>query len=210
MEMENKIIEVYRSMLISGEEEINSYTIAKKAEITEKEFFELFSTADDVGRKIWTNLGDSVIEALSGSELYNSYPPRQKILSYYFTFFEVALNERTFIERTWNNGKLTRAYKDKFKIFIGDIVQEGIANEDIKERLSLSNYYPEALWELHQKLVGFWLKDSSDKFVETEKAIEMFSRIPLELMGPNLLDSVFETVKFQLSQFKLDKVRIFG
>ena len=210
MELETKIIEVYRNLLISGETEINSYTLSQKAEISEKEFFECFSSADDVGRRIWTNLGDAIIEALSGSELYNSYPPRQKILSYYFTFFEVALNERTFIERTFTNSKLTRAYKDKFKLFIGDIVQEGIASEDIKERLSLSNYYPEVLWDLHLKLVRFWLNDSSDKFVETEKAVEMYSRIPLELMGPNLLDSMFETVKFSVSQFKFDKVRIFG
>ena len=210
MEMETKIIEVYRNMLISGEEEINPYTLSRKAEISEKEFFDHFSSPDEVGRKIWTNLGDSVIETLNGSELYNSYPPRQKILSYYFTFFEVALNERTFIERTYNNSKLTRAYKDKFKLFIGDIVQEGIANEDIKERLSLSNYYPEVLWDLHIKLIRFWLNDTSEKFVETEKAVEMYSRIPLELMGPNLLDSMFETVKFSVSQFKLDKIRIFG
>jgi hypothetical protein len=210
MELETKIIEVYRNMLISGETEINSYTLSQKAGISEKEFFEHFSSADDVGRRIWTNLGDAIIEALSGSELYNSYPPRQKILSYYFTFFEVALNERTFIERTYTNSKLTRAYKDKFKLFIGDIIQEGIASEDIKERLSLSNYYPEVLWDLHLKLIRFWLNDTSDKFVETEKAVEMYSRIPLELMGPNLLDSMFETVKFSVSQLKFDKVRIFG
>jgi len=210
MEIESKIIEAYREMLIAGETEINTYTISRKAEITEKEFFEHFTSAEDVGRKVWTNIGDSVIEALSGSELYNSYPPRQKILSYYFTFFEIALNERTFIERTAESSKYTRAYKDSFKTFIGDIVQEGIAMEDIKERLSLSNYYPEVLWDLHMKLIRFWMNDQSDKFVETEKAVEMFSRVPLELMGPNLLDSVFDTLKFQVSQFKFERLRIFG
>jgi|GEM_PF-1030441 len=208
--MENQIIDAYREMLISGEGEINSYTISRKLGITEKDFFQYFTSADDVARKIWANLGDKVIEMLNGSELHNSYPPRQKVLSYFFTFFEVALNERTFIDRTIGNSDFLKTYRENFKNYIGDIVQEGIATEDMKERLSLSNYYPNVLWELHTKLIRFWLTDTSDNFVETEKAIEIYSKVPLELMGPNLFDSLFETVKFNFEQFSFDKINIFS
>ena len=208
--MENQIIEAYKEMLIGGEGEINSFTISRKVGISEKEFFQFFTSADDVARKIWSNLGDQVMEVLNGSELHNSYPPRQKVLSYFFTFFEVALNERTFIERTAHCTDLLKNYKENFKNYIGDIVQEGIATEDMKERLSLSNYYPNVLWELHMKLIHFWLDDTSDNFVETEKAIEIYSKVPLELMGPNLLDSLFETVKYNVGQIRFDKIKIFS
>lgn len=204
--MINAIVEGYKEMLITGEGEINSYTVSKKVGISEKEFFEHFTSVDDIGRHIWKGLGDSVIEALSGSENFNSFPPRQKILSYFFTFFEDAINERTFIEHTIGESALLSQYKERFKTFIGDIVQEGIAVEDIKERLSLSNYYPDLLWELHLRLIRFWLKDSSEHFVETEKAIEIYSKVPLELMGPNLLDSIFQTVKFDFGRLQLDKL----
>lgn len=207
--MEEKIIDAYKEMLIAGTEEINSYTISRKIDISEKEFFQYFTSADDIARKVWSNLADTVIEQLNSSELYNSYPPRQKILSYYFTFFEVALNERTFIERSAKSGKALEAYKEKFKQFVADIVQEGIAVEDIKERLALSNYYPEGLWQLHVRLLHFWLKDSSEHFVETERAIETYSKVPLELMGPNLLDSVLETFKFDFDRLRTQKVKLF-
>jgi hypothetical protein len=171
--MEEKIIEAYKEMLITGEGEINSFTISKKVGISEKDFFQHFNSADDIARKIWSNLADTVIDSLNGSELFSSYPPRQKILSYYFTFFETALSERSFIEATINKSKSLKTYKEKFKQFVSDIVQEGIAVEDIKERLTLSNYYPEVLWQLHVRILHFWLKDVSDRFVETEKAIEV-------------------------------------
>lgn len=208
--MENQIIEAYKEMLIGGEGEINSFTISRKIGATEKDFFQYFTSADDVARKIWSNIGDQVMEVLNGSELHNSYPPRQKVLSYFFTFFDVALNERTFIDRTIGNNDYLKSYRESFKNYIGDIVQEGIATEDMKERLSLSNYYPKVLWELHVKLVRVWLNDSSDNFVETEKAIEIYSKVPLELMGPNLLDSLFETVKYNVEQFRFDNIKIFS
>lgn len=206
--MENQIIDAYREMLISGETEINSFTISKKVGITEKEFFQFFTSPEDIARKIWSNLGDNVIEILNGSELHNSFSPRQKVLSYFFTFFETALNERTFIEKSYEKSDYLSVYKETFKSFMGDVIQEGVATDDIKERLSLSNYYPNVLWELHMKLLRFWMRDTSENFVETEKAVEVYSKVPLELMGPNLLDSVFETLKYGFEQIKFDKIKI--
>jgi hypothetical protein len=204
--MKEQIVDGYKEMLITGDGEINSFTLSKKVGISEKEFFEQFSSVEEVGRYIWLSLGENVIETLNGSESFNSFPPRQKILSYFFTFFEDAVNERTFISRTIDDSNLLTAYKERFKTFVGDLVQEGIAVEDIKERLSLSNYYPNVLWELHVRLIRFWLKDSSEHFTETEKAVEIYSKVPLELMGPNLLDSVFQTLKFDFSRLNFDRV----
>jgi AcrR family transcriptional regulator len=207
--MENQIIDAYKELLISGGD-LSAFSIAKKVGITEKEFYQHFTSADDIARKIWYNIGDSVIQALNGSELYNSYPARQKVLSYFFTFFDTALNERSFIDRTHKNSAVVQSYREQFNSFVGDIVQEGIATDDIKERLSLSNYYPKLLWELHQRLLQFWLEDTSENFVQTEKAVEIYSRIPLELMGSNIFDSMFETMKFNFELLKLDKIKIFN
>lgn len=193
-------------MVITGEENINSYTISKRLEISEKDFFEHFSSAEDVGRKIWGNMAEEVIEKLNGSEEFGQYSAREKILAYYFTFFEVAVEHRSFIEKTACKTSLMRSYRDNFKEFIGDIVQEGVAMDEIVERLSLSNYYPDMLWALHLRLLHYWLNDASEHFVDTERAIEIYTKVPLQLMGHNLFDSVFETAKFQLESLKPEKL----
>ncbi|MCS6904666.1 MAG: TetR family transcriptional regulator C-terminal domain-containing protein, partial [Bacteroidia bacterium] len=139
------------------------------------------------------------------SELYNSYPARQKILSYFFTFFEVARTERTFISRTLHKDRIVGAYAKKFKEIVLDIIQEGIATEDIQERF-YSSYYPDIVWNLHYSLLLFWINDDSENFVETEKAIEIYSKVPLEIMGPNIFDSIFETIKFSIKQINIPKL----
>jgi hypothetical protein len=203
--MEEKIIEAYKEMVIKGDSEINPFTLSQKVGLGEKDFFQYFSSVDDIGRKIWVNLCDAVMLELNQSELYSSYPSRQKILSYFFTFFEIARTERTFITRTVHNDRLVRAYAKKFKEVALDIIQEGIATEDIQERF-YSSYYPDIVWNLHFSLLRYWVNDDSENFVETEKAIEIYSKVPLEIMGPNIFDSIFDSIKFSIKQINLAKI----
>jgi hypothetical protein len=207
-ELEAKFIEAYKEAIISSEETVNAFTLAKKIDATEQDFYQLFNSPDDLGRKIWAGIGEEVTSRLNESDSFANYSSREKLLTYFFTFFEVAVTSRLFIEVTINRARLQRTYKDQFKTFVGDIVQEGIVADEIKERLTLSNYYPDMLWELHLRLVRFWLTDTSEHFVETDKAIEIYSKVPLEFMGHNLLDSVFETAKFQFEQLKTDKIKL--
>lgn len=201
--MEEKIIEAYKAMLIAGEKPLNSYTLCQKVGMKEKEFFELYSSADDVGRKVFGLLAEEAIEALNASKEAQQYSSQDKIMAYYYTFFQIAVSHRSFIDAAFHKDKgLLRDYRVKYKEYIGDVIQEGIAMEEIVERLSLSSYYPDMLWQLHLRLINFWLADTSEHFVETEKAIAIYSQLPLELMGHNLLDSFLETAKFTFDRFK--------
>jgi len=207
-ELEAKFIEAYKAAIIGGEENVNAFTLAQKIGATEQDFYQLFNSPEDLGRKIWAGIGEEVISRLNQSESFANYTSREKILTYFFTFFEVAATNRVFIETTASQLRLLRTYKEQFKTFISDIIQEGIVADEIKERLSLSNYYPDMLWDLHYRLLRFWLQDTSEHFTETDKAIEIFSKVPLEFMGHNILDSVYETVKFGFEQLRTDKFKL--
>lgn len=200
--MEDKIIQAYTDLLLAGTHPITVAAVCAKAGIGEQEFYGVFSTADDIPRRVWTRLADAVKLQLGRSEAYQQYGAREKILAYFFTFFETALPQRSFIQQTRCSHNATSAYRDAYKEFMGEVVQDGIAMEEIKERLTLSNQYPTVLWELHKTLIEFWLADTSEQFVDTERAIEVYSKVPLELMGHTVLDSVFETAKFSFEQLR--------
>ncbi|MBX3102235.1 MAG: hypothetical protein KF690_06990 [Bacteroidetes bacterium] len=201
--MEDKIIQAYVQMVNSGTTPINAYTVAERAGISETEFYTHFPSAEAVGSRIWLDLGKEVAGILQQSEAYRGYPARQKVLAYYFTFFEAGLKHRMFIRHTFHKDAVVRAYKEEYKQLMSELVQEGLDTDDMKNRLTLSNHYPRILWELHQKLVRFWLRDQSEGFTQTEKAIESYSRLPLDFMGPNLIDSVADTLKFELERHKI-------
>lgn len=191
-------------MVILGEPDINPYSISKKAGVSEQEFYQFFSSADEVGRKIWARFLDTTMLELSQSDKFNNeYSAREKILTYFFTFINVAREDRTFIIRTCDSEPLLRTYSDMYKDRMSDIVQEGISMEDIKERI-YSGYYSDMLWGLHLMIIKFWAQDDSDKFVETEKAIEIYSKVPLEVMGHNIFDSMYESMKFAVQSINFN------
>ncbi len=202
-DLRERIIAAYKEMVISGEKNISPYTLSKKLGIGEDEFYNYFTTTEQIGRQIWAEIHEKVKDRLEGSEIFAQYSAREKILAYYYTFFEVALPYRSFIKASIDKSYLLTSFKEGFEAFVTDIIQEGIASEEIKERFFIGNVYPNALWGLLLRLIHFWLKDTSEQFIETEKAIDIYSKVILEFMGHNLLDSLVESVKFTFENVKL-------
>ena len=203
VDLKDKIISVYKEMVILGEEPINPYTVSKKAGISEEEFYKFFSTTEQIGRGIWKEMHEKVKSRLENSDIFAQYSAREKILAYLYTFFEVAVPYRSFIKATINKSFLQTSFKEEFETFISDIIQEGIASDEIKERFIIGNAYPTIIWGLLNRLIHFWLNDTSEQFVETEKAIDTYSKVILEFMGHNLLDSIVDSVKFAMSHGKV-------
>ncbi|MGQ9863170.1 MAG: hypothetical protein ACUVRD_01620 [Bacteroidia bacterium] len=205
--VEAKITELYKQLIIEGDEKVTVYGLCQRLGISEAEFYKHFSNLEAVGRKIWASYADETIENLKNSESYAQYGAREKLLAYFFTFFEVVLKDRTFIEKTYTRFGLLKDYQRKFRNYTAEVVQEGIIGEEIRSR-HLENLYVDVLWGVHWGLVRFWLQDTSEGFVDTEKAIETYTKLPLELMAPNILDTAYEALRFTFSRLKMPKVRI--
>ncbi len=206
--VETRILELYKQLTVEGKiRQLSVYGFCKLLDLSEADFYQHFASLDAVGRKIWASYAESVIQTLKGSETYASYSAREKILAYFFTFFEQALKDRSFIGKTFLNFSLLRTYQRQFRAHMMEIIQEGVISDEIKSR-HLESLYLDVLWGVHWGLIRYWLSDESPGFENTEKAIETYLRVPLELMGENVLDSAFEALRFTLSQFKLPKLTI--
>lgn len=206
--LEARIIDLYKQLVVEDKiKKMTVFSFCKALDISEADFYKHFSSLDAIGRKIWTAYADEVISALKQSETYQSYSAREKILAYFFTFFENAVKDRTFIGKTYLNFSLLRGYQRKFRTHMAEVIQEGVIADEIQSR-HLENLYLDVLWGIHWGMIQFWLNDESEGFEDTEKAIETYLRIPLELMGQNVLDSAYEALRFTLNRFKFPKVKI--
>lgn len=206
--LEDQLLEAYHDLVVSGERTPHTVTVAdlvQKTGAEETEFYKLFSTPQAVGRRLWLRLGEAVKAQLEASDAYKGYSAREKMLAYEFAFFEVAVGRRQFISATHCAQGLTEDHRADFKQVLGDVVQEGIMSGEILDRMNLSGYYVDMLWALHQQLIRFWLHDTSAQFEQTERAIEVLSKVPLELMGRNLLDSLWETLRFRWDNLGWDR-----
>ncbi len=206
--LETRILELYKQLTVEGKIKNTSvYAFCKQLGISEADFYQHFASLDAIGRKIWGTYAEEVINALKSSESFSQYSAREKILAYFYTFFENAVKDRSFIERTYTSFSILRAYQRRFRAYMMEVIQEGVIADEIKSR-HLEGLYLDVLWGVHWGLIRFWLNDDSEGFEETTKAIETYMRVPLELMGQNVLDSAFEAIKFTLSQLKLPKITL--
>lgn len=206
--LEARIVDLYKQLTVEKKiRKMSVYAFCKLLDISEADFYKHFASLDAVGRKIWTQYADEVIQTLKGSETYASYSAREKILAYLFTFFEIAVKDRSFIAATYTQFSLLRGYQRKFRNHMAEVIQEGVIAEEIQSR-HLETLYLDVLWGLHWGLIQFWLNDESEGFQDTEKAIETYMRVPLELMGQNVLDSAYEAIRFTLGRLPLKFPRI--
>ncbi len=206
--LEARIVELYKQLTVEKKiRKMSVYAFCKLLDISEADFYKHFASLDSVGRKIWTQYADEVIQTLKSSETYASYSAREKILAYLFTFFEMAVKDRSFIAETYMQFSLLRGYQRKFRNHMAEVIQEGVIAEEIQSR-HLETLYLDVLWGLHWGLIQFWLHDESEGFQDTEKAIETYMRVPLELMGQNVLDSAYEAIRFTLGRFSVKLPRI--
>ncbi len=196
----------YKALVADGHAHPSARDIADRAGATEGEFYAAYPTPEACGRAAWVDLYDQVWARISTSATFQSYSTRERMLAYNFTFFEVAPADRSFISATHGRHDLTADYRERFLALHTDWVQEGVAADELRERLSLSGLYPQLLWGLHQRLIDFWVGDTSEQFMQTEKAIEIYSKLPLEFMGTNILDSAFESAKFSAQRI-LEQLR---
>ncbi|MCS6896029.1 MAG: TetR family transcriptional regulator C-terminal domain-containing protein [Bacteroidia bacterium] len=206
--LEARILDLYKQLVVEGKiKKMSVFSFCKALDISEADFYKHYASLDAIGRKIWTSYAEEVLSTLKASETYQNYSSREKILAYFFTFFETAVKDRSFIAQTYSNFSLLRGYQKKFRAHMAEVIQEGVIAEEIQSR-HLENLYLDVLWGIHWGLIQFWLNDESEGFEDTEKAIETYLRIPLELMGQNVLDSAYEALRFTLNRFKIPKIKI--
>lgn len=199
------IVAAYKQLVADQSKTPTREQLLEKAAITEKQFEEFFGNVEEVGRKAWSDYLTEIQKQTESSETYQSYGARERMIAYFFSLFEILAPDRAFVDVTHCDEKLTSEYRSAFKAHMKTLVQDGIEGGELLDRFSLAAYYPDILWGLHQQLVHFWLHDSSDDYTATERAIEIYSKVPLELMGHNLFDSLVESVRFSFENFNLDR-----
>src|SRR5687768_4050456 len=65
--------------------------------IKENEFYDHFGSFEGLERSIWKNFIDRTILRLKADESFTAFSAREKILAFYYTFFEELKSSRSFV-----------------------------------------------------------------------------------------------------------------
>jgi len=204
MDLKQKIYDAYSTQVLEHEKEPKSvYLFCKKNKIEETDFYKSFASLEDIKESIFSKFFDNAYMLISKEKGFDAQVPKEKLLSFYFTFFEVLQLNRSYVLFILSNSgekmqKLSslRRLRNSFKQFASGLIEQGNTSKQSILTKHPELIFSEGAWLQLLFLLKFWMEDNSPSFEKTDMAIEKSVQTVFELFDNTPLDSVIDFGKF--------------
>ena len=201
---ENQIITYYMDYVLEHNENPKSvYAFAKANNFDESKFYSHFGSFDAIEKQVFKTFLDNTISILDKSEEYKTFDARNKLLSFYFTFFENLTANRSYViyvlQKHKNSIKGLSLLSELKKEFTNYVDNLDINKMDLKEeRLNKvqTRALRESAWIQLLLTIKFWMNDTSASFEKTDILIEKSVNTSFDLINVIPLKSVIDLGKF--------------
>jgi hypothetical protein len=185
------------------------FSFAKENNFEESEFYKFYGSFEGIEQSIFSEFFNNTIKVLAKSEDYPNYDARNKLLSFFFTFFEILTANRSYVVYALEGNedvlklkglKLLKDLKQDFKAFSNNI---GIEKFDLQqEQLGKiqDKTMQESSWIQLILTMKFWLDDTSPSFEKTDIFIEKSINSRFDLLDTKPLKSLLDFGKFILKE----------
>lgn len=198
------LISFYMDYVLEHNEQPKSvYAFSKLNNFDESKFYEHFGTFESLEEGVFKALFTNTLAVLDSNEDYKKFDARDKLLSFYFTFFENLTANRSYVVYALNKHKnslkslsILSELKTGFCNYIDHL---NIETLDIKEeRLEKlqQRSLRETAWLQLLLTLKFWLEDSSPSFEKTDIFIEKAVNTSFDLLDIKPLKSLIDFGKF--------------
>lgn len=189
--------------LTEGKHPQSVYAFTKAQKMKEGEFYEHFTSFQAIEQQIWVDSLNNTLTGVQNSEEYSQYSTREKMLAFFYTWFEALKQQRSFyvasfekVSKIKSDKSILDPLKTQLLDYLQELVNSGLEQKEIEDRKQLTNKYKDAIWLQTLFLLGFWSKDNSANFEKTDAAIEKSVNLAFDLMGKSTLDSMLDFGKF--------------
>ena len=202
---EEKIFELYGDYLLNyGERPKNIYRFAKENKFEEIDFYNHFSSFEQIEKLMLVNLFNKSVELAAEVNNSDEVISKEKVLNVYFIFFENMTMNRSLILMILGNdqshaSKILNQLKEAHRDFIKTL-DFNDWNIIEKSKDTIKNFHEkareEALWLHLVSAIEFWKKDTSPSFEKTDVYIEKTIDTGFELMDNEPLRKFLDLGKF--------------
>ncbi|WP_152286443.1 TetR family transcriptional regulator C-terminal domain-containing protein [Flavicella marina] len=210
----DKIISEYMdTVLVNGKNPESIYQFSKKMNIEESEFYKHFSSFEQIENEIFSLFSENSIKLLEKNKDFNKFTSKDKLLSFYYTFFENLTANRSYVFFALNgfdsklqSFKKLSKMKETFIEFVNTLEVERINLTQEKLQKIQNKGIEEGFWIQLLLTLKFWMKDTSPSFEKTDIFIEKSIHASFEAMNTKPVKSIIDFGKFILKEnmnFKL-------
>lgn len=200
---QEKIIECYMNSILTSGKPNSIYSFSKENNFEESNFYENFSSFESLEKSIFAIFAKETIHLLHKTDAYKDYSSKDKLLSFYFTFFELLTANRSYvllqfkdINSDFSKMKVLSSLHTEFKNFVNTISLEKIdfKNENINKIQDKT--IAEGYWIQLLMVLKFWIDDESTNFEKTDVFIEKSIKASFDIQQIAPLKSVIDLAKF--------------
>lgn len=199
-----KIIYHYMNeVLENNQEPKNVYVFCTNHNISETDFYSFFGSFDALKQEIWVKFFENAINTIEKDDSYTGYSDKDKLLTLYFTLFEIMTLNRTYVmfslqenKEGLKNLKYLKQFRNQFKEFIVDIIRQSSTIGSEKFLKVSEPVFSEGAWIQFLFLLKFWIDDTSKSFEKTDVLIEKSVNTVVGLLDTKQLNNLFDLGKF--------------
>jgi len=181
------------------------YKFCKEEGLTETEFYDHFGSLDAVRKGVWNAFHENTLDVLHKNKDYGTYTNRDKMLSYYYTFFEVLKLNRSYVlfclkhhesQNMLNNLEQLKGLRRRIKSFANELIKEKNEQKQLKITKHNTLLFSEGAWVQFLFILKYWMEDDSAGLEKTDVIIEKSVNTVFDVFETTPLESVIDLGKF--------------
>lgn len=201
---EDKLIGFYMDYVLEHERMPRSvYKFCKDNNITEEEFYNFYGSFDGLKKGIWNKFYVNTMSVMTESPEFENFTTREKLLTFYYTFFELLTANRSYVlfslaedKEMMKNLDQLKGLRRNVKSFATELVRQGNEEKSSKILKQSEMVFSEATWIQMLFILKFWMDDNSAQFESTDVVIEKSVNTVFDLFDNTPLERILDLGKF--------------
>lgn len=201
---DNQILELYMNQVLQHHAEPkNVFLFCQENKIIESDFYVFYGSIEALKQDVWVKFFKNVKNTIESDTNYVTYSNKNKLLTLYFSLFEVLTLNRSYVifalkedKNLMKNLLQLKEFRNHFKNFISEIADTQTTEEDFKVNKIAKPLYVEGAWVEFLFLMKFWLDDTSKGFEKTDIMIEKAVKATFDVLDTTPIDSLIDLGKF--------------
>lgn len=179
------------------------YKFTKDIGVEEAEFYAHFGNFDGLKSQIWEHFYQNASQLMDSNEEVMQYGSREKMLTFFFTFFEILTANRSYViyvldahDDMMKNMSQLKGLRKNIKSFAKELIAEDNVDKKFNFLKNSESVFSEGAWIQFLFLLKFWKDDQSPGFEKTDVAIEKSVNTVFDVFDNTPLEKVFDFGKF--------------
>lgn len=189
--------------MTNGRKPSSIYEFSKQNAFEETDFYKYFSSFESLESDYFSKMFQYTLELLAENKDYADYDSAQKLTSFYFTFFEMATANRSFVKYLLEEGALPlkniaklKQLRLDFLSYVKTVLEAPLKIDNEKIAGLQNRLVSEGAWIQFLSIIAFWLKDTSTNFEKTDIYIEKSVKAAFDMVYNVPVESIIDFGKF--------------